>query len=134
MVAGRIRHGTSPWIENSPVPIILDHFAGIDITQDQVGLAGLVHLLQKGHVWVKMSAPYRLPNRPTLTDVEHLARQLAEARSDPAAVGVGLTAHGSAAGRRRAHSRICGPVSVEEARAAAASRRSSKMTSVAHRK
>ena len=69
-------------IETSPVPIILDHYAGVEVTQPGNGLAQLIELLQQGQVWVKLSAPYRLPNRPPLADVEHLAHQLIAARCD----------------------------------------------------
>ena len=70
-------------IETSPVPIILDHYAGVDVTQPGNGLASADRPPSAGrHVWVKLSAPYRLPNRPPLADVEHLAHQLIAARGD----------------------------------------------------
>ena len=69
-------------IETSPVPIILDHYAGVEVAKPGNGLAQLIDLLQQGQVWVKLSAPYRLPNRPSLADVEHLAHQLIAARGD----------------------------------------------------
>lgn len=69
-------------IEKSPVPIILDHFAGIDIAARDNGLRELTQLLQLEHVWVKLSAPYRLPGKPSLTDVERLAAELISTRND----------------------------------------------------
>ncbi|AHK27561.1 amidohydrolase family protein [Rhodococcus opacus] len=71
-------------IESSPVPVILDHYAGIDpaVGSAAPGLVELTEMLSTGHVWVKMSAPYRLPNRPSSEDVENLSGLLVETNVD----------------------------------------------------
>ncbi|MEN0138475.1 MAG: amidohydrolase family protein [Rhodococcus sp. (in: high G+C Gram-positive bacteria)] len=71
-------------IEKSHVPIILDHYAGIDPVTgpDAPGVGELTELLATGHVWLKMSAPYRLPGNPAPAAVEDLSRRLIEAAAD----------------------------------------------------
>lgn len=71
-------------IETSPVPVILDHYAGIDPTlpESDSGLDLLVEILGSDNVWVKMSAPYRLPGVPSVHAIETLTSALAAARVD----------------------------------------------------
>ncbi|MDF3309851.1 amidohydrolase family protein [Rhodococcus sp. T2V] len=71
-------------IESSPVPVVLDHYAGVDPAAGSAapGLFELTEILRTGHVWLKMSAPYRLPNRPASGDVEALSRHLVRANVD----------------------------------------------------
>jgi predicted TIM-barrel fold metal-dependent hydrolase len=47
-------------IDQSPVPIVIDHFGAVE--SEPVGIAGDVvcSLLDTGKVWAKLSAPYRL--------------------------------------------------------------------------
>ncbi|MFF2317805.1 amidohydrolase family protein [Arthrobacter sp. NPDC058097] len=49
-------------IAASPVPVILDHFGGIKVGADGAvaGLEQVAELLSLPHVWVKLSAPYRV--------------------------------------------------------------------------
>ncbi|WP_075814683.1 amidohydrolase family protein [Corynebacterium sp. CNJ-954] len=49
-------------IEDSPVPILLDHFGGVHATTAGTldGAATVLHLYSHPHVWIKLSAPYRL--------------------------------------------------------------------------
>jgi 2-pyrone-4,6-dicarboxylate lactonase len=49
-------------IAASPVPVVLDHFGGIKVADDGavVGLEQVAKLLAHPHVWVKLSAPYRV--------------------------------------------------------------------------
>ncbi len=71
-------------IETSPVPVVLDHYAGIDpsLPGSDSGLDLLVEVLGSGNVWVKMSAPYRLPGSPSARSIESLTRVLVDARVD----------------------------------------------------
>lgn len=69
----------------SPVPVILDHFAGADAARgpDQPGFDALFRLLDTGKVWVKLSAAYRASRRaPDYEDVAPLARALIAANPD----------------------------------------------------
>ncbi|MCK1541148.1 amidohydrolase family protein [Bradyrhizobium sp. 179] len=69
----------------SPVPVILDHYAGADAARglEQPGFAALLRLLDTGKVWIKLSAPYRASRRTTDYDeVALLARTLIAANPD----------------------------------------------------
>lgn len=52
----------SDLIAGSPVPVILDHFGGVRVSADGAvaGLEQVAELLSLSHVWVKLSAPYRV--------------------------------------------------------------------------
>lgn len=54
--------GAEDLIAGSPVPVILDHFGGIKVSDDGAvaGLEQVAKLLSLPHVWVKLSAPYRV--------------------------------------------------------------------------
>ncbi|MFI2228674.1 amidohydrolase family protein [Nocardia testacea] len=71
-------------IESSPVPVVLDHYAGVDPATGSaaLGTGVLAELLDTGRVWVKMSAPYRLPGRRGPADIEALTRHFVQARAD----------------------------------------------------
>jgi predicted TIM-barrel fold metal-dependent hydrolase len=67
-------------IAASPVPVVLDHFAGARVEPgrpEQVppGQAALLRLLGDGRVWIKLSAPYRAgrqaPDYPELVPLAH---------------------------------------------------------------
>lgn len=47
-------------LEDSPVPVVLDHFAGIKLLPNQPapGLDRLLDLLATGNIYIKLSAPY----------------------------------------------------------------------------
>lgn len=69
----------------SPVPVILDHYAGADaeLGVEQPGFTALLRLLDSGKVWVKLSAAYRASRRtPDYEDVAPLARTLIAANPD----------------------------------------------------
>lgn len=68
----------SDTILTSPVPVILDHFAGAQAPLDEAGseMDAVRRLLDAGHVWIKLSAPYRVSMRPDFADVEPIARTL----------------------------------------------------------
>ncbi|MGY4428449.1 putative TIM-barrel fold metal-dependent hydrolase [Bradyrhizobium sp. F1.13.1] len=72
-------------IAASPVPVILDHFAGAEAARgpEQPEFAALLRLLDTGKVWVKLSAAYRASRRaPDYDDVALLARALIAANPD----------------------------------------------------
>jgi predicted TIM-barrel fold metal-dependent hydrolase len=50
-------------IRQLPVDVVLDHFSLLpsDVADDDAGLACISELLAGGNVWLKLSAPYRLP-------------------------------------------------------------------------
>ncbi|BCW62836.1 amidohydrolase family protein [Arthrobacter sp. StoSoilB22] len=54
--------GASDIIAASPVPVILDHFGGIKVAEDgrASGAEQVIELLGLPHIWVKLSAPYRI--------------------------------------------------------------------------
>ena len=68
-----------------PVPLVLDHFAGIQaaLGTGQPGFAELLDLLRAGKVYVKLSGAYRCSAQaPTYPDVAPIVRALIEANSD----------------------------------------------------
>lgn len=69
----------------SPVPVILDHFAGIKAGRgtDQPGLETVLELMRTGNVWVKFSGPYRAcPNENFLPVLREIAGRFATANED----------------------------------------------------
>lgn len=65
-----------------PVPVVLDHFAlWPHSTRDTTAHHSLLALLQEGHIYIKLSASYRLPafNAPAL---QQLAHRLLQRRPD----------------------------------------------------
>lgn len=72
-------------IAASPVPVILDHFAGANaaLGPEQPGFAALLRLLDTGKVWIKLSAAYRASRRaPHYDDVAALAHTLISANPE----------------------------------------------------
>jgi predicted TIM-barrel fold metal-dependent hydrolase len=71
-------------IAKLPVPVVLDHFAGIRAAagMDQPGMAALLDLLAGGNVYIKMSAPHRISTLPGCPDVEPIIRALTAHRAD----------------------------------------------------
>lgn len=66
-------------LATSPVPVVLDHFAGIKVERDAEshGLKMLDDLLQSGNVYAKLSAPYLASQQaPDFPDAVHLAQKL----------------------------------------------------------
>jgi 2-pyrone-4,6-dicarboxylate lactonase len=69
----------------SPVPIVLDHFAGAKASEGvgQPGFAVLQRLLADGKVWVKLSAPYRASEQaPDYADLAPLVKEMVSANVD----------------------------------------------------
>jgi predicted TIM-barrel fold metal-dependent hydrolase len=66
-----------PFIENMPVPLVLDHFAMVpaDLSEHDARLQAVLSLLRSGKAYVKVSAPYRLAPAPDVA--ESLAARLA---------------------------------------------------------
>lgn len=66
-------------INAAPVPIVFDHFGGAQAARGvgQPGFGALVKLVQAGHAYVKISAPYRSSDQaPAYADVAPLAKAL----------------------------------------------------------
>ena len=66
-------------ISGAQVPIIFDHFGGAQagLGVGQPGFSALVKLVQAGHAYVKISAPYRSSDQaPAYADVAPLAKAL----------------------------------------------------------
>jgi len=77
--------GIRELVRDSPVPVVFDHFGGLDAALGAVqpGFADLLELLDSGKVWVKISAAYRSSTQgPEYADVAPFARTLIEANPD----------------------------------------------------
>ena len=63
-------------LAQATTPIVLDHFAGLkaDKGLNQPGLATVLKLLQSGHVYVKLSAPYRASKQADYADLQPFVR------------------------------------------------------------
>jgi predicted TIM-barrel fold metal-dependent hydrolase len=70
------------------VPVVIDHFGLINPHERQSpALDTLLRLLAADHVWVKLSAPYRIADDVGSPDVAALARRLTDANPDRAVWG-----------------------------------------------
>jgi 2-pyrone-4,6-dicarboxylate lactonase len=72
-------------IADSPVPVVLDHFGGIRVADDGavVGLEQVTKLLAHPHVWVKLSAPYRVATEgASSAAIPAIVRYLIDTRPD----------------------------------------------------
>jgi 2-pyrone-4,6-dicarboxylate lactonase len=72
-------------LATAPVPVILDHFAGVKAARgmDQPGLEAVVELMGTGKVWVKFSGPYRsCPHQVDLPVLGSIAARFVEANED----------------------------------------------------
>jgi predicted TIM-barrel fold metal-dependent hydrolase len=77
--------GISDQLAGLPVPVVLDHFAGIKTADGlgQPGFAEVLRLVAKGNVYVKLSAPYRASKmQPRYEDVLPFAKEFVAARPD----------------------------------------------------
>lgn len=77
--------GAADLIATSPVPVILDHFGGAKVAEDGSvqGLDQVIDLLSLPHVWVKLSAPYRVAAAGAAElAIPALVHALVEARAD----------------------------------------------------
>ena len=71
--------GLKDRLMTAPVPIVIDHFgeAKAALGVEQPGFPTLLTLVQKGKVYVKLSAPYHLSSKePDFSDVAPLAKAL----------------------------------------------------------
>lgn len=67
-----------------PVPLVVDHFGGLDASQglDQPGFATLLGLVGAGKAYVKLSGGYRVTRTPDWSDVAPFARALIAANPE----------------------------------------------------
>ncbi|ELS51137.1 amidohydrolase family protein [Streptomyces viridochromogenes] len=72
-----------------PVPVVLDHFAGIKPTAATCAeaLTRTRTLLETGRVWVKLSAPYRVTDSGSYADLDAVVTALLGTRADRALWG-----------------------------------------------
>jgi len=71
-------------IRQLPVPLVLDHF-GLAMAVSGVGQQGfseLLSLVREGHVYVKLSAPYRIIEHVDGRDAEPIARALIDSNAE----------------------------------------------------
>ncbi|CAM3970603.1 amidohydrolase family protein [Bordetella tumulicola] len=89
-----------------PTALVVDHFgrAQASLGPAQSGMDRLLDAVAAGHVYVKLSAPYRISREPDYADVTPLARALIDANPDRVLWGTDWPHPGSAAG---------GPLSVD---------------------
>lgn len=87
----------APIIASLSVTMVVDHFGGLktasllefqgidtssfDVAK-QPGLKALCNLLKERKLWIKLSAPYRCSEDPTLQDMKPLVRALVDANPD----------------------------------------------------
>ena len=77
--------GMKEILENSPVPVVIDHFAGVTaaLGVDQPGFPELVDLVRGGSAYVKISAAYRVSDlAPDYSDLVPIAKALIAANPD----------------------------------------------------
>jgi predicted TIM-barrel fold metal-dependent hydrolase len=77
--------GIKDLVAASPVPVVFDHFGGIQakLGPEQPGFADMLELVRAGKAYVKISGAYRASNlAPDYIDVIPLARALIAANSD----------------------------------------------------
>ncbi len=77
-------HDLSPVIPGLPVPVVMDHLAGIKADQDErdAGTAAVLRLLDTGRCWVKLSGYRASVAGHPYHDVAPLARRLAAQAPD----------------------------------------------------
>lgn len=87
-------------IARLPVPLVVDHFGRPKAEEgvEQPGFADLCDALAGGHIYVKLSAPYRISQRADYSDVAPLATALISANPDRVLWGTDWPHSGSAAG------------------------------------
>lgn len=76
--------GLEPLLATSPVPIVLDHFAGATAAGGPAhpGMAAILRLLRDGTVWIKLSAPYRASTDPDYADLTPIAQAMMAANAE----------------------------------------------------
>ncbi|WP_349963300.1 amidohydrolase family protein [Rhizobium sp. ZPR3] len=73
-----------PLIEEIAVDVVLDHFAALNTTAGVGGddFQALLQMVRDGHVWVKLSAPYRVAAATSAEDLRPFVEALIEANPD----------------------------------------------------
>jgi predicted TIM-barrel fold metal-dependent hydrolase len=77
--------GLGELVEDCPVPVVFDHFGGLDAALGlaQPGFADLLDLVASGKAYVKLSAAYRCSAQaPDYADIAPFARALIAANAD----------------------------------------------------
>ncbi|MND23943.1 4-sulfomuconolactone hydrolase [compost metagenome] len=71
-------------VRNLPVKVVFDHYGHLDAAQglDQPGYEEMLSLLSEGHVYVKLSALYRVSQKTDYSDVAQYAQSLVSHRAD----------------------------------------------------
>jgi predicted TIM-barrel fold metal-dependent hydrolase len=80
-------------IASSGIPMVTDHFALLKASSSlpalyasdpsqQPGFQAVMRLVQKGHLWVKLSAPYRVSEQSDYADVQLLVRSFVDANKN----------------------------------------------------
>lgn len=81
----RLLEGMVPTLAALPVPVVIDHMARIDAGEgpDQAPFRALLALMERPHVWVKVSGCERASRQgPPYADAVPLARRLVESYPD----------------------------------------------------
>jgi len=84
-VAASIVPGIKDLIAASPVPVVFDHFGGVETAKgmQQPGWPELLELVKSGKAWVKMSGAYRASMKgPEYADLVPYAKALIAANAD----------------------------------------------------
>ncbi|WP_027554224.1 amidohydrolase family protein [Bradyrhizobium sp. Cp5.3] len=103
-----------------PVPLVLDHFAGLDTSAglDQPGFAFVLDLLKSGKVYVKISGPYySSESLPDYADIAPFARALVAANPERILWGSDFPHPGSAPVPGRKPTDLAPPREVDDGRA-----------------
>jgi predicted TIM-barrel fold metal-dependent hydrolase len=77
--------GIKDLVEDSPVPVVFDHFGGLQASLglEQPGFEDLLNLVRSGKAYVKLSAAYRCSTQaPDYADVAPFARALIAANTE----------------------------------------------------
>ncbi|MGB6104966.1 MAG: amidohydrolase family protein [Pusillimonas sp.] len=71
-------------VDRLPVPVVLDHFAGLRIESDsyRANWAALLDLAAGGNVYIKLSAPHRASSTDAHADLAPLVKALVQRRGD----------------------------------------------------
>ena len=71
-------------IRTLPVPVVFDHYAGVQagVDADRQGLERVLALVEEGRAYVKLSAPYRCSKQSDCEDLAPLARRFIACNPD----------------------------------------------------
>jgi predicted TIM-barrel fold metal-dependent hydrolase len=90
-------------VSAASIPVVFDHFGGAQaaLGVGQPGFGALIELVQAGHAYVKISAPYRSSDQaPSYADIAPLAKALIAANPRRIVWGSDWPHPGPPAGRR----------------------------------